>query len=286
MRNTFLLVAVAAAGAVASCARPYHGPESAEFDTHHGRVLVGNTGGGIVARAADGSVTPFTTEPVKPYGIELLSNVLYVADSGFVKGYDADDAHEVLRFAVPGADFLNGIAADGLHTLYVSDFGGRTIRIIDVADRAAPVQLRSVPTGESTPNGVVHDAAGNRLLIATWGANAKILALDLASADATPQTLIQTTLGNLDGIALDCNGAILVTAWNDCGGKGGCLRRFDPPFRVNSPAHAIADGLSKPADIDYDPASGLVAVPESGANGVTLVPSGCKAAASGGDKHL
>lgn len=279
-RHLFLLMAATTAGAVtmSSCAKPYDGPESAEFDARRGRVLVGNTGGGILARAADGSVTPFTTEPVKPYGIELLSNVLYVVDSGFVKGYDADDAHEVLRFAVPAASFLNGIASDGRHTLYVGDFGGKTIRVVDVADRAAPVQLRSIPTGASTPNGVVHDASANRLLIATWGANAKILALDLADADGAPQTLIQTSLGNLDGIALDCHGAILVTAWSGCGSAGGCLRRFDPPFRVDSSAHVVADGLSNPADIDYDRASGDVAVPESGADRVTLVASGCEAA--------
>lgn len=280
MRNLFLLMAATTAGAVAmsSCAMSYDGPESAEFHARRARVLVGNTGGGVLARAADGSVTPFTTEPVKPYGIELLSDVLYVVDSGFVKGYDVDDAHEVVRFAVPDASFLNGIASDGRHTLYVGDFGGKTIRVVDVADRAAPVQTRSVATGAATPNGIVHDAAANRLLIATWGANAKILTLDLAAADGTPQTLIQTSLGNLDGIALDCNGAILVSAWSGCGRAGGCLRRFDPPFRVDSPANVVADGLSNPADIDYDRASGNVAVPESGANRVTLVPTGCEAA--------
>ncbi len=277
MKRTSLaaLAAITALLAPAAGAQMYNGPESVEYHLRLDRHLVSNKdGGNIIARAADGTLSEFTAAPTSPYGIELLAGTLFVLDSGKLKGYDIDSAAPVLDFAISGASFLNGITSNGVDTIYISDFSAKRIHSVNVANLAAPVQGTPVVV-VPTPNGLVFDAAANRLLIATWGSNAKVLSLDLGTPGATPVDLINTSLGNIDGITLDCNGAIVVAAWSACGASGGCLRRFDRPFTLTSPAIVVANTLSSPADIDYNRLSGTIGVPESAANRVTLVPSGC-----------
>lgn len=259
-------------------------PESIEYHARANRYLISNKSGvGILARDAAGVLTTFTSDPSAPYGIELLAGTLFVLDfSGRVKGYDIDTATPVMNLALTGASFLNGITSNGVDTLYISDFSGKKIYTVDVSDLAAPVQSAPVSTGAATPNGLVFDAAANRLLIATWGNAAKILSLDLVPG-ATPTALINTTLSNIDGIALDCNGAIHVAAWSSCGTSGGCVRRFDPPFSLTSAANVVANGLSSPADIDYNRVSGDIASPNSGNNTVSFHPSGCEVAVFSND---
>lgn len=279
MNNSSWRLAVLAAVLVPSLAgaQTLGGPESIEYHARLNRTLISNTANGsIVARSENGSLSLFTSAPGSPYGIELLAGTVFVVDSGHVKGYDVDTATPVMDLPLSGAGFLNGLTSNGVDTLYVSDFSQKTIRSIDVSNLAAPVSGISVSTGSSTPNGLIYDSAGNRILIATWGSSAKILSLDLTPG-ATPSPLINTSLNNIDGITLDCHGAIVVAAWSGCT-SGGCLRRFDPPFSLASTAQEIVDGLANPADIDYDWVSGDIAVPQSGNNTVSFHPSGCEAA--------
>lgn len=265
-----------------ACAQSLSGPESIEFHARLNRTLISNTNNGtIVARAANGTLSLFTSAPSSPYGIELLAGTLFVLDSGHVKGYDIDTAAPVMDLSLAGAGFLNGITSNGIDTLYISDFSLKTIRSINVSNLAAPVAETPISTGSSTPNGLVYDRTANRLIIATWGSNAKILSLDLTPG-ATPSPLINTSLNNIDGITLDCHGAIIVAAWGGCS-SGGCLRRFDPPFTLVSSANVIVDGLSNPADIDYDWVSADIAVPQSGNNTVSFHPSACEPAVFASD---
>ena len=260
-----------------AAAQSLSGPESIEYHARLDRTLISNIyNGDIQVRDASGTLSLFTSAPTAPYGIELLAGTLYVVDSGHVLGYDIDSAAAVMDLPLGGAGFLNGITSNGVDTLYVSDFSARSIYSIDVSDSGMPIASAPVSTGTETPNGLAYDGPGNRLLIATWGSSAKILSLDL-SPGATPAPLIETTLDNLDGISLDCHGAIIVSAWGGCT-SGGCLRRFSPPFQLNSAAEAIVDDLSNPADIDYDWVSADIAVPESGSDSVSFHASGCEAA--------
>ena len=262
-----------------AAAQTYSNPESVEYHVRLDRHLVSNTGGGnILARAADGSLSVFTAAPNSPYGIELVAGVLWVLDSGRLKGYDIDSAAPVADIAIPGASFLNGITSNGVDRLWISDFSAKRIIPVDISNPAAPAPGTSVVT-VPTPNGVVYDRANQRLLIATWNANARVQSLDLATPGATPVDLIQTTLTSFDGITLDCRGAIIVSAWGNCGAGGspaGCLRRFDPPFSLASPPVVLANNLGNPADIDFAFPKGQVGVPEASAARVTLVDDdGC-----------
>ncbi len=278
---TCVLGVVLASLTTTACGQTYSGPESVEYHPRLDRHLVSNTNAGnILSRAADGTLSVFTADPGGPYGIELLAGTLFVLDSGQVKGYDIDSAAPVMSFPIPGAAFLNGITSNGVDTLYVSDFSARRIHSINVANLAAPVLGTPVVVGPQ-PNGLVFDAANDRLLIATWGSNADVLSLDLGTPGASPVDLINTALTSFDGIALDCNGAIIVSAWNACGAGGspnGCLRRFDPPFTLGSVPQVLANNLGNPADIDFSMVRGHIAVPESSGNRVTLVDTACEPA--------
>ena len=275
-----LLAAATILSAPDLSAQTYSGPESAEYHVRLDRHLVSNTSGGgsILARAADGTLSVFTTAPTSPYGIELVAGVLWVLDNGRLKGYDIDSAAPVADIAIPAASFLNGITSNGIDRLWISDFNAKRIVPVDVSNPAAPVPGTSVAT-VPTPNGLVYDGANQRLLIATWGGNARVQSLDLATPGATPVDLIQTTLSSFDGITLDCRGAIIVSAWGGCGTSGspaGCLRRFDPPFSLTSAPVVLANNLGNPADIDFAFPKGQVGVPESSQARVTLVDDdGC-----------
>lgn len=266
--RTVLLLASFSAAAPAQM---LSGPESVEFHARSGRHLVSNKNGGdVLWRSTAGTLSTFTSAPTAPYGIELLRGTAFVLDSGFLRGYDVDTAVPVLNLAIANASFLNGIASDGDHTLYITDFSAKRLLKVNVADLANPVQT-PLHTLTPTPNGVVYDKANQRLLIATWGSG-RVLSYDIAT-NAPPAELIAATgYSNIDGIALDCNGHIYIAAWS-CPGGGGCLARFEPPFTATSPATIVAPQLSSPADIDFDVRGGTIGVPESGANRVTLVPA-------------
>lgn len=257
--------------ALPAAAQVLNSPESVEFHPRSGRLLISNTSGGeILARAPDGTLSVFTSAPTAPYGIEFLRGVVYVLDSGRLLGFDIDTAASVLNLPISNANFLNGITSDGDHTLYITDFGARRLLKVDVADLANPVQT-PLQTLTPTPNGVVYDKASNRLLIATWSA-ARVLSYDIA-ANTAPTTLITVTgYSNIDGIALDCNGHLHIAAWS-CPGGGGCLRRFEPPFTATSPPIAEGTALSNPADIDFGDRSGQIAIPETSANRISFVQS-------------
>lgn len=267
--KTILTGLLLACAASASHAQVLNSPESVEFHPRSGRLLVSNTAGGnVLWRAPDGTLSLFTAAPNSPYGIEYLRGVVYVLDSGFLRGYDVDTAASVLNLAITNASFLNGITSDGVNTLYITDFTAKRLIKVDVSDLGNPVQT-PLQTLTPTPNGVVYDKVNNRLLIATWGA-ARVLSYDIA-ANTAPVTLITVTgYSNIDGIALDCNGFIHIAAWS-CPGGGGCLRRFEPPFSLTSTPIAEGPALSNPADIDFGERSGEIAIPEVNANRVSLV---------------
>lgn len=267
--KTILTGLLLACVASSSQAQVLNSPESVEFHPRSGRLLVSNTDGGeILWRATDGTLSVFTSAPTAPYGIEFLRGIVYVLDSGFLRGYDVDTAAPVLNLAITSASFLNGITSDGHNTLYITDFSAKRLLKVDVSDLANPVQT-PLQTLTPTPNGVVYDKANNRLLIATWG-TARVLSYDIA-ANTAPTTLINVTgYSNIDGIALDCNGFIHIAAWS-CPGGGGCLRRFQPPFSLTSTPIAEGPALSNPADIDFGDRSGEIAIPETSTDRISFV---------------
>jgi|688.fasta_scaffold00535_19 hypothetical protein len=214
-------------------------PESIEWDQANNRWLIGNTGNGtILTRSEAGVLGNFVSGiPSGPYGIEILGNVVYACSGSTIRGYNLTTGASVFSLNV-GATFLNGLTSDGTSYLYATDFSAKRIIRVDVA---AGTFTNLATALAKTPNGIYYDGPNNRCVYVTWGSNASIMTIDLATNNVT--TLLNTTLGNIDGITRDSCGFYYVTAWSN-----NRLNRFNPS--LTGTHTVLPQVLSNPADID------------------------------------
>ncbi|MGV9011195.1 MAG: T9SS type A sorting domain-containing protein [Flavobacteriales bacterium] len=246
-------------------AAQYNGPESIEHDAVGMRYFVSNTGdNSIKQRDYDGAVTAFAANlSGAPYGIELQGDTLFACIDGGLRGYATGDATEVFNLPL-GGSFLNGLASDG-HFLYTTDFSTKKIYKVDPATLTFSTLVSN--TG-STPNGIVWDAALDRLWVVFWGSNAKIKSYDRNTG--AELSTFTTSLSNIDGVTLDCLGRILVSSWSPAR-----VSAFENTFTA-APVTLASTGLSSPADLDFDEVNHVVCIPNSGNNTVTLTAvEGC-----------
>ncbi len=254
--SVFLLHAVALA--------QYNGPESVEYDLVGDRYFVSNTSSNVIkVRTQAGVVTDFVAVNPAPYGLEIMGDTLFACSGGSVKGYLLSTAAQVFNRNL-GGSFCNGIASDG-RFLYVTDFSATRIYKVDVANNAHTTLVTN--TG-GTPNGIVWDPIGERLVVVFWGTGASVKAFDRVSGAST--TLVANTgLSNIDGVTIDCNGRFLLASWSP-----DRISRYDADFA--GPAVDLAvPGLNNPADIDFDLVNDRICIPNSGANTVTLFDVDC-----------
>lgn len=247
-----------------SCAAQYSGPESVEHDPAGDRYFVSNTvSGDILVRDQLGALSSFVTVSPAPYGLEIMGDVLYACSGGSVKGYALSDGEQVFNRNL-GGSFLNGITTDGTF-LYATDFSSTRIYKVDVVNNTSSILVSNTA---GTPNGIVWDPTGGRLVVVFWGNNAPIKSFNAITGAA--QTLVANTgLGNVDGITIDCLGNFLVASWSP-----DRLTRFAPDF-ASAGVNTGVTGLANPADIDFDLVNNRVCVPNSGANSVTLSDVDC-----------
>ncbi|MEO8068536.1 MAG: T9SS type A sorting domain-containing protein [Flavobacteriales bacterium] len=236
----------------------YSGPESVEYDAVGDRYFVSNTSNGkIRQRDQAGTVTDFVTVSPAPYGIEIMDTVIYACSGGTVKGYGLLSGVQVFNLNL-GANFLNGITTDGTY-LYVTDFGNDDILKVDVANTSFTL-LVSLTT--FTPNGIVYDPIEDRLVVVAWSGSAPITAVDKNTGALT--TLTTTSLSNIDGITIDCLGRFITADWGS-----DHLTAFAPDF-LSPGVNLGATGIANPADLDFDEVHGLVCVPNTSTNTVSL----------------
>ena len=222
-----------------SSAQVLNGPESIEWDEANSRWLIGNKGNGtILARSEAGTLSNFVTGiPSGPYGIEILGNVLYACEGGFIRGYDLASGSNVFTLNLNGT-FLNGLTSDGVGNLYATDFSAKKIFKVDVN----AVTFSTLASGlAKTPNGIIYDGENDRCLYVTWGTNAPINAINLTTNAIS--TVLTTTLSNCDGITRDSCGNYYVSSWGN-----NKLNKFDKS--LTGTFTALSGTLSSPADID------------------------------------
>lgn len=237
MRNLLLLLI--ALLSTSNYAQTLNGPESIEWDEANSRWLIGNKGNGtILARSEAGILSSFVTGiPSGPYGIEILGNVLYACEGGFIRGYDLTSGNTVFTLNLNGS-FLNGLTSDGVANLYATDFSAKKIFKVDVN----AVTFSTLASGlAKTPNGIIFDGDNNRCIYVTWGTNAPINAIDLTTNAIS--TVLATTLSNCDGITRDSCGNYYVSSWGN-----NKLNKFDKS--LTGTFTALPGTLSSPADID------------------------------------
>lgn len=239
----------------------YSAPESVEWDEINNRWLIGNNGNGkVYARTLGGTLTEFCTGmSAGPHGIEILGDVLYCCDGGYIRGYNLSTGGNVFNLNL-SASFLNGLTTDGDSILYATDFSAKKIFKINVFTSAFSTIVSGLV---KSPNGILYEGAANRLVFVNWGSSAPIMAVDLAT-NAT-STLLSTSLGNCDGITKDSYGNYYVTAWSN-----NKLNKFVPALTGTS---TIVPGtLSSPADIDCKFCTvDTVGIPNSSSNSCSFI---------------
>jgi|688.fasta_scaffold08126_7 hypothetical protein len=257
-----ILFFVLALSASLSQAQSLTSIEGVEYDPTNQIFLVGN--GNNVVRMHSDAVPQGTLGAAKSnYGMEVMNGVLFSIVGSAVKGYDVTTGAQVMTISLAGASFLNGMASNGTDKLWVSDFSAKKIYEVNVANLAAPSSSIVVANTTSTPNGLTYDAANNRLVMVSWGANASIKAIDLATY--TLSVITTTNLGNCDGVDHDSYGNYYVSSWSP-----NAITKFSNDFTTTSTV-TVAGGVSSAADICYAEEIDTLAIPCTGNNVVKFV---------------
>jgi DNA-binding beta-propeller fold protein YncE len=243
-------------------------PESVKWDSTQDVYFVSNINGvpnakdgnGYISRLGPaGMVTDsaFIKGLNAPKGMALVHDTLWVADIDQVRAFDAHTGAPVATVPVPGAIFLNDIAAAPDGSLYVTDtavhFGANgtmehpgTDQIFRIApDRKVSVAIKS--DSLHRPNGITWDAANQRFIVVPFGGSS-LLAW---KPGETTVTSLATGVGGFDGVEIAHDGAIWVTSWADSS-----VYRF-----ANGQGTKAINGVPSPADIGYDAKRNRVLVP-------------------------
>lgn len=236
--------------------------EGVEYDPTNQIFLVGN--GNNVVRMHSDAVPQGTLGAAKSnYGMEVMNGVLFSIVGSAIRGYDVTTGAQVMTHTLSGASFLNGMASNGVDKLWVSDFSAKKIYELNVADLTAPSSSIVVANTTSTPNGLTYDAANNRLVMVSWGSNASIKAIDLATY--TLSVITTTNLGNCDGVDHDSYGNYYVSSWSP-----NAITKFSNDFTTTSTV-TVTGGVSSAADICYAEEIDTLAIPCTGNNVVKFV---------------
>lgn len=235
--------------------------ESVEYDAGQNRFFSSANGGSIVQRAANGEVSFFGSGLQATHGMEVMNNTLFAIAGSNVFGYDLNTETQVMQITIPNAAFLNGMASDGNNRLWVTDFSAKRIIEIDVTDYSNPTSAVVVANTVTTPNGIVYDETEDRLVFVNWGSNAPVK--EVVLSDYSVNTIINTGVGNVDGIDKDNLGNFFISSWSP-----NRITRYDSDFAVSE--IISAPGITNPADICYALEIDTLAIP-NGNGTVTFV---------------
>lgn len=261
-------------------------PESVLHDAAADIYLVSNINGsplatddnGFISRLApDGTVLDLKwidgespeVELNAPKGMAIVGDTLYVADITVVRRFDRTSGAPLGAIDIPGATFVNDVAATRDGQILVSDSGMTFTERGPEDTGSAAVYLIGADGGLTTvaaadlerPNGVLDSMAHDGIMVAPFGGGA----LYLLDEDGERLDVAELPTGGLDGLVETGDGDLLVSSW-----AGSAVYRVDPNGEVTT----AADGLPAPADIGWDEGRRRVLVPQFNDNAVVLVPVG------------
>jgi sugar lactone lactonase YvrE len=238
--------------------------ESAEYDPVYHRFLVSNSDGVMVVDSDGEPLAEMGGDAVAQYGMEVVGNTLFTIVNDDVRAYDLTSGLEISSVTIDGAQFLNGMASDGDHRIWVTDFSAKDIFEIDFTDLANPTYIQIVSNTGTTPNGICYDETNNRLVFVSWGPSAAIKTVDLTDYSIS-ELVANTGVGNIDGIDNDDYGNYYIASWSP-----NRIMKYNEDFSV-SEIITVAGGLSSPADIAYAEEIDTLVIPNSANNTVRFV---------------
>jgi sugar lactone lactonase YvrE len=180
----------------------------------------------------------------------FLGDTLYVTDIDVVRAFDRKSGAAKRSILVPGALFLNDIAA-GTDRLFVSDTGVKegfkpagTAAIYEVrADGTVKPIIRDNELGG--PNGLA--TRGDELWSVSFGSNELYRVNPTGKPSST-----KLPRGQLDGLLILPDGTFLISSWEASAIYAG---------RPGEAFTLAISGVPSPADIGFDPKRSRVLVP-------------------------
>jgi hypothetical protein len=246
-------------------------PESVLHDPESDLYLVSNINGGPGDKDGNGFISRLSpqgevlglkwidgrAEGVTlngPTGMALAGDVLYVADVDVVRSFERDTGAPLGEIVIPGAVFLNDVAAADDGILYVSDSGGDAIYRITpggAVDAFAPDQRFA------GPNGI--QVQGDAVRVANYGGTS-VFGLD---SDGQLVADWDLPMGGLDGLLWLEDGSMLVSSWD-----ASAIYLIDPAGDVSD----LFSPITSPADIGLDSKRNLLLIPHFQHNSVEAKP--------------
>lgn len=243
-------------------------PESFIADPSSGNYFISNiNGGGPGGKDDDGFITKLDKDGKvinlafvdgknkdiilnAPKGLDIIGNVLYVADIDFVRGFDKETGKLLydLDFKAFNPSSLNDLTHDSQGNLYVSDWIGNFIFKIEARNNH---KVSVVAKGNTLggPNGLNIHPKTNKLLNVTWETG-KVQEID---SSGNIKILVEDKrFKTLDGIDFDNNGNMFVSSFT-----GGEVYKITPDLKVD----VFLKGLTSPADINIDRKNNLLLIP-------------------------
>lgn len=150
-----------------------------------------------------------------PKGLDIIGNVLYVADIDHLKGYDISSRKKVFDLNLEGgkAILLNDLTKVSDSLLVVTDSFKDHALLVNVLTGSYTELKGSM----AVPNGVVYNAHTDELYVCSMGPNldgtGKIFSKKLHDDNAVFTPLENTPTGVLDGIVLLDDHRLLVSDW-------------------------------------------------------------------------
>jgi hypothetical protein len=260
-------------------------PESVLHDTAADVYLVSNINGtplgidgnGFISKLSpDGTVIDLKwidggnpgTELNAPKGTAIVGDTLYVADISVVRLFDRVTGESLGSVDIPGATFVNDLAATRDGRVIVSDSGMVFTENGAEPTGSAAVYLINAEGGLTTvaagdaldlPNGVLDSLAHDGIVVATAGANA----VYLLDEDGERIDIAELPTGGLDGVVETDDGTLLVSSW-----EGSAVYAISPGGEITK----VANDLPAPADIGWDAGRKRLLVPLFNDNAVVISP--------------
>lgn len=244
-------------------------PESVLHDADADLYLVSNINGTPLGLDDNGFISRFhpdgTLDALKwidgaaadvtlhaPKGMALVGDTLFVSDITVVRMFHRNSGAPLGERAVPGATFLNDVAAGPDGRVYVTDSGmdstfapTGTDALWMFVNGEAQVVTQGAALGG--PNGITVTPDG--VVVVGFGAGGIIRVMPGSSVFAELPT---PDRGGFDGVERLADGSLLVSSW-----EGQAVYRIAPDGTITT----AVDSIPSPADIGWDAVRGRVLIP-------------------------
>ena len=245
-------------------ASSFANPESAIYSTQQKVLYVSNINGEPNAKDGNGFISQLSLDgkPIKrewlkglnaPKGLGYYYGLLYIADLDELLEVDTGNGRIKRRLKAPGSKGLSDVVVTGNGTVFVSEESGNTIWRLQGGSFAPWVRDPAL----EGPNGLLFDKG--QLVVASFGVpradgqgaeNSYLKTVDLTTK-AIAARFLPIPLGNLDGLASDGKGGVVVSDFT----RGNV-------FRIGADGQPNLWLQLTPGTADLGTAPGLLLVPQ------------------------